>query len=592
MSDFSLTRRSVPKQPFRSLLRYNIPYWRDYGTGMALALMHVLVGVALPLVVHGVIGAFEAQRVTLGLLLGYVGGLVLVFAVAGVARYFQRTRMINASRKFEYDLRNDYFRHVLALSRSFFNKNSTGDIMARATNDINFVRDFIGPGVMYTVDMLRVPASLGMMLYISAPLTGIALAPLPFLSIVVYFLVRFMQRQSRIVQEKFSQVTERVQENLAGARVVKAYGIADREVARFREDSAQYMRDNMRLTVITSFAWPLIGILVGGSILLIIWRGGTMVIGRTLSVADLVAFLVCLVMLALPLAQFGWVLTLYQRGAVGMNRIAEILASDPRIRDSDDTESGARIMSGNIRFDNVSFAYNGTPVLNDLSFTVTAGETIAIVGHTGCGKSTIVSLIAREFEPTAGRILIDGRDLRFTPLAVLRRALGYVPQDTFIFSETIRNNLLLGRADGSNDEMQRACAIAQFDADVAQMPHGYDTLLGERGINLSGGQKQRLAIARAVLCDPRILILDDALSSVDTHTEERILQGLRVFMASRTSILISHRISTVREADQILVVDDGRIVEHGTHDRLITRDGLYAAMHRRQLLERALEESA
>lgn len=592
MSGASPIRKAVPKKPFVSLWRYNIPYWRDYGAGLALALMHVLVGVAMPLVVRGVIGAFEAQRVTSRLLLGYVGGLILVFAVAGIARYFQRTLMINASRKFEYDLRNDYFRHILSLSRAFFNKNSTGDIMARATNDINFVRDFIGPGVMYTVDMLRVPASLGMMLYISTALTIAALVPLPFLSAVVYFVVRYMQRQSRIVQEEFSTITERVQENLAGARVVKAYGIADREVARFREDSTRYMRDNMRLAAFTSFAWPLIGILLGGSILLIIWRGGTLVIGGNLSVADLVAFLVCLVMLALPLAQFGWVLTLYQRGAVGMNRIAEILAVDPQIRDTPDTLAGSRVVNGEIRFENVTFAYDGTAILDDLSFKIDAGDTVAIVGPTGCGKSTMVSLIARESDPVSGTVFIDGIDSRRIPLAELRRALGYVPQDTFIFSETIRNNLLVGRPHARDEDIQSACAIAQFDADVAQMPNGYETLLGERGINLSGGQKQRLAIARAILCDPRILILDDALSSVDTHTEERILQGLRTFMAARTSILISHRISTVREADHILVVDDGRIVEQGKHEYLITQGGLYAAMHRRQLLERALEESA
>lgn len=573
------------------MLRYNAPYWREYAIGGVLAGFHALLGVAMPVVVRAVVGAFESRTITATRLAIFVCGLIGVFVIAGVARYFQRTLMINASRKFEYDLRNDYFRRVLALSRAFFNRTSTGDIMARATNDINFVRDFIGPGVMYTIDMLRVPVSLGMMLWLSVRLTVIALVPLPFLSVVVYFLVRFMHRESRIVQEQFGAVTARVQENLAGARVVKAYGIADRETARFRRESERYMRDNLRLVAVTSFAWPLIGLLLGGSILLIIWRGGAFVIQGSLQVADLTAFLVCLIMLALPLAQFGWVLTLYQRGAVGMNRISEVLATTPDIRDSEKTRQDVLITDGRIRFEGVTFAYGATPVLREISFDVSAGQTVAIVGRTGSGKSTIVSLLTREYDPQAGVIYMDGVDLREIPLKVLRDAVGCVPQDTFIFSDTIRRNLLLGRPDATDAELRHACEVAQFAPDVAEMAQGYDTLLGERGINLSGGQKQRLALARAIVRDPRILILDDALSSVDTHTEERILQGLRGVMAARTSVIISHRVSAVRGADIILVLDDGRIVERGNHATLIAHDGLYAGMYRRQLLEKALEEA-
>ncbi|HNR32310.1 MAG TPA: ABC transporter ATP-binding protein [Candidatus Hydrogenedentes bacterium] len=588
----ALSSAAAPGKPFLSLLRYNRPYWNEYAGGAALSLLHAALGAVMPLVVRGVVGAFESGAITYGRLGGLVGGLVGVFVIAGVGRYFQRTLMINASRKFEYDLRNDYYRRVLTLSRAFFNRTSTGDIMARATNDINFVRDFIGPGVMYTIDMLRVPVSLGMMIYLSAKLTLIAMIPLPFLSVAVYFLVRYMQRQSRVVQEQFSAITARVQENLAGARVVKAHGIADREVARFREEAEKYMRDNLRLVAVTSFAWPLIGILLGGAILLIIWRGGGFVLEGSLRLADLTAFLVCVIMLALPLAQFGWVLTLYQRGAVGMNRISEVLAATPDIRDEAGVRRDARIARGAIRFENVSFAYDGAAVLDNVSVDVAPGATVAIVGPTGSGKSTMVALITREYDPTAGRIRIDGTDLREIPLAVLREAIGCVPQDTFIFSDSIRHNLLLGRPDATEDEMRQACEIAQFAADVAEMPRGYDTLLGERGINLSGGQKQRLALARAILCKPCILVLDDALSSVDTQTEERILHGLRAVMATRTSIIISHRISAVRDADLIVVLEDGQVAETGDHAALVARAGLYAAMYRRQLLEKALEEEA
>jgi len=342
--------------------------------------------------------------------------------------------------------------------------------------------------------------------------------------------------------------------------------------------------------VIMSIAWPMIGMVVGGTILLILWQGGKMVIQGGLTLADLTAFMVCVIMLAWPLAQFGWVLTLYQRGAVSMNRISEILNTKPEICDGAQTQEAAAVTRGGIRFEDVSFAYNGIEVLRDIDFEIPPGRTVAIVGPTGSGKTTLMALLTREYDPTQGRILIDGQDLRIIPLEQLRRAIGYVPQDTFIFSESIRENLRLGRPEADDAALRRACDTAQFTEALDETPAGLDTLLGERGINLSGGQKQRLTLARAILCDPIVLILDDALSSVDTHTEERILEGLRDVMATRTSIIISHRVSTVRQADQILVVDDGRIVERGQHEDLLSLNGIYAQMHRRQLLEAALEE--
>ena len=591
MSTYTFSNKAVPNHALRTLYRYNRPYWRAYAIGAVLSALYALMALVMPLVIRGIVGQFEARTMTGTLLVLYVGSLVGASLLAGIGRYFQRTLMINASRKCEYDLRNDFYRHIQTLSRSFFNRTPTGDIMARATNDVNFVRELVGPGIMYSIDMMRVPLSLGLMIYLSGKLTAIALVPLPMLSVVVYFLVRFMNRQSKIVQEQFATVTERVQENLAGARVVKAYGIADTEVASFRQHSDKYMRDNLWLVAVSSFAWPLIGMLMGAALLLIIWQGGGMVIRGDLTLSDLTAFLVCLVMLALPLAQFGWVLSLYQRGAVAMNRISDVMGVEPDIRDGDDTIPGAAVTRGEIVFENVSFTYGDRPVLHDVSFTVPAGSTTAIVGSTGSGKSTVVSLISREYDPTAGRILIDGTDLRRMPLMNLRGGLGCVPQDTFIFSDSIRGNLAMAWPGATKADILRAAEVAQFDADVAEMPDGYDTLLGERGINLSGGQKQRLAIARAVLRDPMILLLDDAFSSVDTHTEERILQGLRAVMESRTSVIISHRISTVQHANQILVFDEGRIVERGTHAELLTQEGLYANMHQRQLLEEALEDT-
>ena len=582
---------AVPGRPFLTLLRYNRPYWPRYLAGALLAFVFVIFGLALPVLVRAVVSGFERQVMTFRLLLVYVGLLLVSSLVTGIARYFQRTLMIGASRQFEYDLRNALFRHIQHLSQAFFHRTQSGDIMARATNDLNYVRDFIGPGIMGTVDMIRIPFTLAMMLYLSVRLTLISLIPLPALSILVYLFIRYMNRQSKLVQELFSGITSQVQENLAGARVVKAYGIADRQGRDFRRGSTGYMRANIKLAAIMSFAWPLIGALVGFTILIVIWQGGRMVIEGALPMADLSGFLVCVVMLAWPLAEFGWVLTLYQRGAVGMNRISEILAETPEIRDDENTDSEATIRHGAIRFEGVHFAYQGgQEVLEDIHFEVQPGETLAIAGPTGSGKSTLTALLTREYDPIRGSILIDGMNARRIPLRRLRSAIGYVPQDTFLFSDTIRANLALGRPNASEAEIQQACDIAQFSEVLKETPSGLDTLLGERGINLSGGQKQRLTLARALLCDPIILILDDSLSSVDTHTEENILQGLRRFMADRTSIIISHRISAIRHADQILVIDQGRIAERGSHDDLLRQDGIYAAMHRRQLLERRLEE--
>jgi len=589
------------RSPFLSILQYNRPYWREYLAGSLLSAIFVLIGLAMPLVVRSVVAQFENNTMTPRFLLLYFIGLLCVGAGTGLARYWERTLIIGASRKSEYDLRNDLFEHVQILSQEFFHRTQTGDIMARATNDLNYVRMFIGPGIMGTIDMMRLPLTLALMIYLSGRLTLTALIPLPLVSLLVYGFVTFMHRQSERVQQQYSVITARTHESLAGARVVQAYGIADREIAAFTRESEKYMRENMRLAYIMSLAWPLIGMTIAFMIVLVVWSGGAMVIDDALKLEDLTGFVVCMLMLVWPLAEFGWILTLYQRGAVGMRRINEILAEIPAIRDGENTQREFEIERGGIRFENVSFAYRHTkeggvsiepaPVLHDVSFEVPSGKTVAIVGPTGSGKSTIVSLLTREYDPTAGRILVDGCDLRRIPVRALRRAVGFVPQDTFLFSDTIRTNITFGVPDAAQEQIDHACDAARFAETIDALPGRYETLLGERGVNLSGGQKQRLAIARALICDPKILILDDALSSVDTHTEEEILQRLKQVMATRTSVIISHRVSTIRHADLILVVDDGRIVEQGTHDELVTRGGLYAGMYQRQLLEEELERA-
>ncbi|MBM3288718.1 MAG: ABC transporter ATP-binding protein, partial [Candidatus Hydrogenedentes bacterium] len=505
---------------------------------------------------------------------------------------------------------NDYFLAVQAQSREFFTKTPTGELLARASNDIAYVRELVGPGIMGTVDMLRLPLTLAVMIYYSARLTLIASTPLPFLSLLVYFFIDYMHKQSQRVQDQFGVVSTRAQENLAGARVVQAYGIADVEIAAFAKESEKYMRESIKLSVVMSFAWPVIGMAVGAVVLLVIgWGGGMVLDGATVSrpvwtgagvtlqsvrftLGDFTAFVTCLLMLAWPLAEFGWVMTLYQRGAVSMKRIAEYLARTPAIRDTESTDHSIGAVRGAIEFDRVRLEYDGRTALDDVSFSIAAGQTVAIVGPTGAGKTSIVSLLTREYDATSGVVRVDGANVRTIPLRVLRAGTAYVPQDTFLFSDTIRANLTFGRPDAPQGAIEYAADVAQLADTVDSFPARYETLLGERGVNLSGGQKQRLAIARAVVMDAPILVLDDALSSVDTHTEEQILHRLVEVMRGRTSIVISHRVSTVRDADLILVLRDGRIVERGAHDELLAMCGHYAEMHERQLLEDELETTA
>jgi ATP-binding cassette, subfamily B, multidrug efflux pump len=599
---------AVAGNPLKTLYRYNKPYALYYGLGAFFAASCVLLELVSPLIIRQIVRLFEDGTMTLGALGGYFGALVGVAAAAGIARFFQRKNMIGASRSFEYDLRNAFFWHVQGLSQEFYHRTQTGDIMARAINDLAHVRAILGPALMNTVGMIRVPVALLIMLYLSPRLTLLGLAPVPVISCIVYFFLQYMHRKSKIVQELFAAVTSRAQENLAGARVVRAYGIEHHETRDFRRKSEHYMRENLKLATVMSLIRPFIELMVTITIILVIWRGGSMVIHswsvtrpswtpgggfawsvQAFSLSDFTSFMMYIVMMIYPLTEFGWVLTMYQRGAVAMTRIIEMMTETPAVQDPVDSAPAVPLRGG-IAFRDVSFGYDGSEVFRNITFTVEPGQTVAIVGPTGSGKSTLVSLILREHDPCSGQVLLDGTDVRDIPLRTLRAAVGYVPQDTFLFSDTIRANALFGRADADEAALERAFDIAQLDETLVQLPLKYETLLGERGVNLSGGQKQRLTLARAILRDPVILILDDALSSVDTHTEEEILRRLKVFMESRTSILIAHRVSTIRHADLILVLDNGGIVERGTHDSLVAGGGIYAEMHRRQLLEQELED--
>lgn len=601
MTSQALPHKAVAGRPLASYAAYLRPYRSRYLLATIFAFLFVGLSLATPYFIGRAVTVIDtylsAPESSEGFAVAFRGlllcavALVAASIIAGFARFMERKIFIGASRDFEFELRNDYFQHVQSLSRDFFNRTKTGDIMARATNDINFVRMFAGPGIMGMADLVRLPATIGYMCYISPQLTLASLLPLPLVSFFVYRIIMYTHHKSKEVQERFSDVTARAQENLAGAHVVRAYGIEAREERAFYELSRVYMRESIKLAVVQSLLWPIITILVGGTVGIVLWRGGTMVIDGALSLEEFSTFIACLVLIAFPLAEFGWIMSLYQRGAAGMNRLDDIFQESPDISDSKATDATIERMEGGYTFQNVNFAYGSTPVLKDLTFDIPPGSVLGVVGPTGAGKSTLVGLLTRELDPTSGEVRIDALPSKTLPVSILRANIGVVPQDTFLFSDTIENNLRIAAHEASQTQIESACTAAQFLETVERLEEGYDTLLGERGVNLSGGQKQRLAIARALVRDPKVLILDDALSSVDAHTEAAIIDGIRTFSEGRTTVIIAHRLSAVEHADQILVLDEGRIIEHGTHDTLRATGGLYSELWEQQQLEAAIEEA-
>ena len=590
----------LPKS-LRPLFPYFKKYWRGYVLGTICVFCNNGIWVLFPQVIRRAVDGM-LQGVTRQKLLTYALLLLAVAAIKGIFQFLTRWVVIGISREIEFDLRNDLFRHLESLSYSYYQRTRTGDIMARATNDLNAVRALLGPAIMYSANTVVFTAlAVAFMLSISPKLTIYAFLPLPVVSIVVqYFGKRIHERFERI-QAMFSEISARAQENFSGARVIRAYVQEEPEIASFETSNREYIARSLKLVRLMGMLWPTLETMLGMAIVLVLWLGGREVLFGRITPGDFVAFNTYMVQLTWPIIALGWVINIFQRGTASMGRINEILTEKPEIQDGPEVRipSGGNVLTnapaptsiqGAIEFRGVNFAYNGTVVLDDVNLRIPAGTSLAIVGPTGSGKTTLVSLIPRIYDTAPGTVLIDGRPIREYSLEFLRKQIGFVPQETFLFSETIRENIAFGKEDATDEEVRAAAEAANIAADIEEFPDEYQTMVGERGITLSGGQKQRTAIARAIIRNPRILVLDDALSSVDTQTEDKILNHLREVMQGRTTIFISHRVSTVRNADQIAVLHGGRVVELGTHDELLARDGYYTDLYNKQLLEEELAQ--
>jgi ATP-binding cassette subfamily B multidrug efflux pump len=568
------------------------PHVRRYRRGLLLGLASLILtnGLAalLPIILkYGVDRLASGFRIEVVLYLAAI--LIGVSLLRGIFQYWMRVIIIGISRDIEYDLRNDFFRHLAGLSQDFYSRYRTGDIMARATNDLNAVRMMLGPGVMYfTQTSVTLVVAVAVMLYTNVSLTLISLSPAPVVSIAVVLFGRRIHARFEHIQSLFSDISSRVQENFSGVRIVRAYAQEDAELALFEELNQHYIRENIGLAKIQGLFMPALQGLIGVTFLLVLWAGGIRLLNHSISIGSFVMFNTYMGMLIWPMIALGWVVNLMQRGSASLKRINEMMQEEPAVRAPQFPVPVSNVPTS-IRLENVTVKFGDRAALNDLNLEIREGETVALVGHTGSGKSTLVSLIPRLFDPTSGIVEVGDVDLRRFDPEELRRSIGFVPQETFLFSATLAENIAWGVSDATPEQIDWAAEIAGLSADIDSFPNGLATVIGERGLTLSGGQKQRTAIARAVLRDPRILILDDALASVDTITEERILTRLASVMQNRTTILVSHRVSTVRNADRIVVLDHGRVVEQGTHEQLQRQGGYYAELYQKQLLEEELE---
>src|SRR2546429_5220971 len=573
----------------RQFLRYFRPYRASLIVGIACIIAGVIFNVSIPLIIGRAIDAKWAEVTWTKLTIA--GAKVLgASAFSWLFLFLQRRFLIGMSRHVEYDLRNDFYDRLVYHPLSFFHEHRTGDLMARATNDLGAVRQLAGPMIMYSLQTVFVVIIiLPLMFIINWRLTLLLFVTMPLVSLTVKFFGQQVHVRFEKIQEFFAQITARAQENFTGVRVVRAYAQEDAEIAAFNDLNRQYAEKNLGLVRIDALMRPLMQFLIGMGFVLILWAGVPMAVRGEMTVGEFTMFNMYLFRLIWPLIALGYVVNLSQRGTASLKRMNSILAVQPAIADSPETKLKPPI-AGQIEFRNLNFSYhqNDEPVLRDINLTIPAGQIVAFVGRTGSGKSTLVNLIARVVEAPENTVLVDNVSVRDYPLAQLRSSIGYVPQETFLFSDTLAENIGFGVERVDRKQIEWAADVAGLTEDIAGFPDGYDTLVGERGLTLSGGQKQRTAIARAILREPRILILDDALSSVDTYTEEKILDQLRGVMRGRTSLIVSHRISTIRDADLICVLDEGRIIERGTHTELLALGGEYSALYERQLLEEEL----
>ncbi|MEN8193681.1 MAG: ABC transporter ATP-binding protein [Bacteroidota bacterium] len=571
-------------------------YFMHYKGKLALGVLFILISditqVYIPLLLKKSIDAIQ-NNLSYDLIVNNALMIVGAAVISGVFRFLIRETIIVVSRKIEYDLRQDFWKHLLKLSYRFYQNNSTGNIMAHATNDIAAVRMYVGPAVMYSIDtIIKFIIVISIMITLSAELTLYSLLPLPILSYLVYKLSKKIHKKFTLIQEKFSDLTAKAQENFSGVRVIKSYVREKHEIDDFAEMSDEYLKRNMDKVKIQALFMPLLFLITGFSIIVVILVGGSMVINNQLTLGDIIAFIAYLALLIWPTIAFGWVANIIQQADASLKRLHKIYNEKIEIEDSPDTDYSVESIGGTIKFENVSFKYgeNQNEVLSDINIEIPKGSTLAVVGHTGVGKSSFVNLIPRLYDTTAGKIFIDGKEITTIPLSRLRENIGIVPQETFLFSDTLKNNILYGLKNVDEELLHSVSEISQLNKDIKEFPRKYETILGERGITLSGGQKQRTCLARALAINPKILILDDSLSAVDTKTEEEILQNLKEYMKDRTSIIISHRISTVKDADNIIVIADGTVKEEGKHEQLVELGGIYSELYNKQLLEKELEE--